>query len=189
MGIPQQVVSLPPEVFGGSLVRAEQPVDGVLPGGLPTTFTPGRNLVFLTLAAAFAASLVSSESPIPDLVTGVCQTDYSGYPDCRERTMEALGHALSLGTGRTVQIVTPLMHMTKTDTVRLMVEMGGYDLLAHSVTCYRGDVPGCGTCPSCVLRVRGFATAGVRDPAQSEERWKELYESWKKEGQPVSGQR
>ena len=184
-GVQQRVV--PVELFGGALVRREESVDSVRVDGLPSTFTPGRNLVFLTMAAAYAASLVPDNDEMPDLVTGVCQTDYSGYPDCRERTMESLAYALSLGMAREVRIVTPLMYLTKADTVRLMVQMGGYDLLAHTVTCYCGETPGCGKCPSCVLRIRGFVDAGVRDPLYSEEKWKEVCSSWRSEELPESG--
>ena len=128
-------------------------------GGLPNTFVPGRNLLFMTLAAAWAWQLGTS-----DLVTGVCQTDYSGYPDCRADTMTALQQALRLGLELPVTIHTPLMHLTKADSVRLAQAEGGLQMLAWTHTCYAGAVPPCGVCPACVLRAKGFAEAGVPDP-------------------------
>ena len=133
-------------------------VDGG-PDGLPTTFVPGRNLIFLTLAAAWAYQLGVSE-----LVTGVCQTDYSGYPDCRETTMRALEHSLRLGMERPFTIHTPLMHRSKAEAVLLAREEGALPWLAWSHTCYEGQVPPCGRCPACVLRARGFAEVGIDDP-------------------------
>jgi 7-cyano-7-deazaguanine synthase len=128
-------------------------------GGLPNTFVPGRNLLFLTLAAAWAWQLGTT-----DLVTGVCQTDFSGYPDCRDETMRALQQALRLGIGSPVTIHTPLMFLTKAESVRLAQAENGLDLLAWTHTCYAGAVPPCGVCASCVLRAKGFAEAGLPDP-------------------------
>jgi 7-cyano-7-deazaguanine synthase len=128
-------------------------------GGLPNTFVPGRNLLFMTLAAAWAWQLGTT-----DLVTGVCQTDYSGYPDCRADTMAALQQALRLGLELEVTIHTPLMHISKADSVRLAQAEGGLELLAWTHTCYAGQVPPCGVCPACQLRAKGFAEAGVDDP-------------------------
>ena len=128
-------------------------------GGLPNTFVPGRNLLFMTLAAAWAWQLGTR-----DLVTGVCQTDYSGYPDCRADTMAALQQALRLGLEAEVVIHTPLMHLSKADSVRLAQAEGGLELLAWTHTCYAGQVPPCGVCPACLLRAKGFAEAGVADP-------------------------
>jgi len=136
-------------------VRADPDPDS----GLPNTFVPGRNLVFLTLAAAWAWQLGCHE-----LVTGVCQTDYSGYPDCREATMQALQAALRAGIDAPFTIHTPLMHLSKAQGVALARELDALELLAHTHTCYQGEVPPCGECPACVLRARGFAEAGIRDP-------------------------
>jgi 7-cyano-7-deazaguanine synthase len=130
--------------------------------GLPNTFVPGRNLVFLTVAGAHAW-----RRGLPHIITGVCQTDYSGYPDCREDTIEAQARALSLGLDAPVTIETPLMHLTKGETWALAHELGGdalVDLIVeHSHTCYRGvrDVRhawgyGCGDCPACKLRENGW---------------------------------
>jgi 7-cyano-7-deazaguanine synthase len=127
--------------------------------GLPNTFIPGRNLLFLTVAAAFAYQHEGH-----DLVTGTCQTDYSGYPDCREHTMQALAHTLTLGMDYAITIHTPLMHLTKAQTVQLAQEVGALDAMAYSHTCYEGVFPPCQRCPACQLRIRGFAEAGIADP-------------------------
>lgn len=128
-------------------------------GGLPNTFVPGRNLLFLTVAAAFAY-----QHDIHDLVIGACETDYSGYPDCRAQTMQALAHALHLGMDYAIQIHTPLMHLTKAQSIALAQDVGAFDALGYSHTCYEGQVPPCGHCASCQLRARGFAEFGAPDP-------------------------
>lgn len=127
--------------------------------GLPNTFVPGRNLVFLTYAAAWAWP-----RGIGNLVTGVAQTDYSGYPDCREETLAALQEALRLGMETTIEIHAPLMHLTKRQTVELARELDALAAMAWTHTCYNGERPPCGACPACRLRARGFAEAGVEDP-------------------------
>ena len=130
--------------------------------GLPNTFVPGRNLLFLTLAAALAY-----RRGLDVLVTGVCETDYSGYPDCRDDTMKAMQLALSLGMDRRLRIDTPLMWLDKAQTWQLAEQLGGaalVDLIVeHSHTCYLGDREhrhawgwGCGQCPACELRARGW---------------------------------
>ena len=131
--------------------------------GLPNTFVPGRNLLFLTLAAALAY-----RRGMTVLVTGVCETDFSGYPDCRDDTMKALQVALSLGMDHRFLIDTPLMWIDKADTWRMAERLGGQALVdlivEHSHTCYLGDRThrhdwgwGCGSCPACELRARGWA--------------------------------
>lgn len=131
--------------------------------GLPTTFVPGRNLVFLTLAGALAY-----RRGIDVLVGGMCETDFSGYPDCRETTIQAQSEALALGLDREMQVVTPLMHLTKAETWALAHALGGDALVDLTVeethTCYEGDRAtrhawgyGCGRCPACELRARGHA--------------------------------
>lgn len=147
--------------LGGNALTGDEAVDEALPtaDALPNTFVPGRNLIFLGLAAAFAW-----QRGISDLVTGVCETDYSGYPDCREATMESLAQTLSLGLDTPMRIHTPLMHLDKAATVRLAADLGALSLLAESHTCYQGHVPPCGCCPACRLRAKGFAEAGVADP-------------------------
>jgi 7-cyano-7-deazaguanine synthase len=126
---------------------------------LPNTFVPGRNLIFLTFAAAFAY-----QRGITHLVTGVAQTDYSGYPDCREETINALEKSINLGMETDIQIHTPLMHLTKKKIVELARDVGAIEAMADTHTCYNGQRPPCGECPACVLRAKGFAEAGIPDP-------------------------
>ena len=126
---------------------------------LPVTFVAGRNLIFLTFAAAYAYRHEARH-----LVTGVAQTDYSGYPDCRAETIAALQTAISLGMDREFTIHTPLMHRSKKETVELAVRLGALDAMALTHTCYNGMRPPCGECQACRLRAKGFAEAGVADP-------------------------
>lgn len=136
--------------------------------GLPNTFVPGRNLLFLTLAAALAY-----RRGMAVLVGGMCETDYSGYPDCRDTTMKAMQLALTLGTDRPFEVATPLMWLDKAATWQLAQRLGG-DTLVNVIredthTCYLGERGalhawghGCGRCPACELRARGYEawTAG-----------------------------
>lgn len=126
---------------------------------VPSSFVPGRNLIFLTFAAALAYSL-----GIEDLYTGVCQTDFSGYADCRDETIKALEVAISLGLGKKIKIHTPLMYATKAEIVEIMLGMGCLSWYEDTHTCYNGKRPPCGTCPACVLRAKGFAMMGIEDP-------------------------
>lgn len=130
--------------------------------GLPNTFVPGRNLLFLTLAAALAY-----RRDLQVMVTGVCETDFSGYPDCRDDTMKAMQLALSLGMDKRFLIETPLMWIDKADTWALAASLGGQPLvdliIEHTHTCYLGDREhrhawgyGCGQCPACELRAKGY---------------------------------
>jgi 7-cyano-7-deazaguanine synthase len=127
--------------------------------GLPNTFVPGRNLIFLIYAAAYAY-----RRGIKHLVTGVAQTDYSGYPDCREETMKSLQDTIRLGMESEVQIHTPLMHLSKKETVELARDLDALDAMALTHTCYKGTRPPCGECSACRLRAKGFAEAGIEDP-------------------------
>ncbi|MGA8203029.1 MAG: 7-cyano-7-deazaguanine synthase QueC [Woeseiaceae bacterium] len=127
--------------------------------GLPNTFVPGRNLIFLTFAAAYAYP-----RGIGHLVAGVAQTDYSGYPDCRAPTIRALEEALRLGMESDIRIHTPLMQRSKRETVELARDLGALPAMALTHTCYEGAQPPCGVCPACRLRARGFAEAGIADP-------------------------
>jgi len=158
-------VCLPIDTFaalgGDALTDASIDVSGEkdVQTDLPITFVPGRNLIFLTYAAAYAY-----RRDIHHLVTGVSQTDYSGYPDCRETTIEALQQSIELGMDVQMQIHTPLMHRSKKETVELAVELGALDAMALTHTCYNGRRPPCKTCAACELRASGFEEAGVRDP-------------------------
>lgn len=130
--------------------------------GLPNTFVPGRNIIFLTFAAALAA-----RRGIRHIVTGVCETDYSGYPDCRDDTIKAVQVALNLGMDSRYVLHTPLMWIDKAETWKLTEELGGAPLVSlinqESHTCYLGDRGtlhpwghGCGECPACALRRAGW---------------------------------
>ena len=130
--------------------------------GLPNTFVPGRNLLFLTFAATIAY-----RRGLDVLVGGMCETDFSGYPDCRDNTMKAMQIALSLGLDQRMRVETPLMWIDKADTWALAHELGGSPLtqliVEHTHTCYQGvrDTQhswgyGCGECPACELRKAGF---------------------------------
>jgi 7-cyano-7-deazaguanine synthase len=130
--------------------------------GLPNTFVPGRNLIFLNFAAALAYRRGASV-----LVGGMCETDYSGYPDCRDNTLKAMQVALSLGLATPMTVETPLMWLSKAQTWALTQTLGGDALTAlvveYTHTCYLGERGirhawghGCGTCPACVLRRDGF---------------------------------
>jgi 7-cyano-7-deazaguanine synthase len=130
--------------------------------GLPNTFVPGRNLLFFTFAAA-----VAYRRGLNVLVGGMCETDFSGYPDCRDNTLKALQVALSLGMDTRMTLETPLMWLDKAQTWSLSSELGGEPLteliVEHTHTCYLGDRMqrhewgyGCGHCPACALRARGY---------------------------------
>ena len=134
----------------------------MLENNLPSTFVPGRNLLFLTYAAALAY-----RRGLGVLVGGMCETDYSGYPDCRRDTLDAMEVAINKGMESSIRIDTPLMHIDKADTWALAHKLGGEALveltLEHSHTCYRGDRTnrhawgyGCGDCPACELRASGY---------------------------------
>ena len=130
--------------------------------GLPNTFVPGRNLLFFNYAAALAYRL-----GVQNLIGGMCETDYSGYPDCRDNTLKALEQAINLGMGEDFKIHTPLMWVNKAETWRIAKSIGGQPLVDLIITdthsCYKGEHTtkhawgyGCGTCPACELRQAGF---------------------------------
>ena len=135
----------------------------LLASGLPSTFVPGRNLVFFIYAAA-----LGYRRGLHALVGGMCETDYSGYPDCRDATLNALEQAIQLGTEASFSIVTPLMWRTKSETWALAEDLGGEALvdiiIEDTHTCYKGERGerhawgyGCGDCPACELRAKGYA--------------------------------
>jgi 7-cyano-7-deazaguanine synthase len=130
--------------------------------GLPNTFVPGRNILFMTFAAA-----VAYRRGIKHIVTGVCETDYSGYPDCRDDTIKAIQIALNLGMESRFVLHTPLMWIDKARTWQLAHDLGGRSLVSlieeESHTCYEGDREhrhawgyGCGKCPACEIRAKGY---------------------------------
>lgn len=131
--------------------------------GLPTTFVPGRNLAFLVLAGGLAYRIGAGV-----LVAGMCETDYSGYPDCREAALSAQMEALRLGMDTDIRLETPLMHLSKGESWRLAEDLADRDVVdlinEHSHSCYRGVRAtrhdwgyGCGDCPACELRAKGWA--------------------------------
>jgi|SRR5215469_6771970 len=150
-----------PRAIGGSALTESMAIAMRL-DGLPNTFVPGRNLMFLIAAAA-----LGYRRGITDLVGGMCETDFSGYPDCRDETMAATAKALSLGLAQEIKIHTPLMFIDKAQTWQLAKDLGGDSLIdlivEESVTCYEGNRShrhewgyGCGACPACDLRAKGF---------------------------------
>ena len=139
--------------------------------GLPNTFVPGRNLMFLTMAGALAW-----RRGIATLIGGMCETDYSGYPDCRRGTLDAQQLTLTRGMDRPFMIETPLMWLDKAETWQMADDMGGprfIDLIReHTHTCYLGNRTdkhewgyGCGTCPACELRANGYEKWRTQVPA------------------------
>lgn len=130
--------------------------------GIPSTYVPARNLIFLSLATAYA-EVVGAEA----IYTGVSAVDYSGYPDCRPEFIESMSKTIQLATkaGTTdasIRIETPLIRLSKSETIRTGIELGvPYEL---TTSCYLGDEVACGECDSCRLRLKGFKEAGVRDP-------------------------
>lgn len=139
--------------------------------GLPNTFVPGRNLLFMSFAATLAY-----RRNLSVLVGGMCETDYSGYPDCRDNTLKALQVALSLGMATPMTIETPLMWLDKAQTWALAEQIGGPALtelvVEHTHTCYLGDREhrhawgyGCGRCPACELRRKGFEAWSSPSPS------------------------
>jgi len=152
-GIIGQISQSPLTGGAAALIRSEN---------LPDTFVPGRNLLFLTLSAALAY-----RRGLKHIITGVCETDFSGYPDCRDDTIKALQVAINLGTDAPFVIHTPLMWRDKAQTWALAQELGGNELVRviqrETHTCYRGDRThlhdwgyGCSECPACLLRLSGW---------------------------------
>lgn len=147
-------MSLLNQLAPNSLTRADISVDEEAPEeGPPNSVVDGRNMLFLTFAAVFA-----KQRGITDLITGVSQSDFSGYPDCRDVFVKSLNTTLNLAMDYTFCIETPLMWIDKADTWKLAEELGGLDLVrTKTLTCYNGiKGDGCGNCPSCQLRRQGY---------------------------------
>ncbi|MBT6119876.1 7-cyano-7-deazaguanine synthase QueC [bacterium] len=125
----------------------------------PNSFVPGRNLIFLNRAAIYAY-----KNNISNLVIGACQTDFSGYPDCRNEFIGSAERVLNLAFSFPFVICAPLMWLSKADTIKMMVDLNHLELLKETHTCYYGKRPACGKCPSCLLRLKGFRDAGKKDP-------------------------
>ena len=137
-----------------SLTREDMQVDSDAPNeGTPNTFVDGRNMLFLTFAAVYA-----KQRGVTDIITGVSQSDFSGYPDCRDVFIKSVNVSLNLAMDYEFDIITPLMWLDKEETWEVADKLGGFDLVRDmTLTCYngiRGD--GCGNCPSCKLRKKGL---------------------------------
>jgi 7-cyano-7-deazaguanine synthase len=156
-------------IGGSALIAGCEPDEGASKShGLPATFVPGRNILFLAAAAALAW-----RRGIRHLVGGMCETDYSGYPDCRRKTIDAVSQALDLGMDVHFEIHTPLMWIDKAETWALSESLGGKEfvklIIDETVTCYKGDQNrkhdwgyGCNACAACELRARGYERYAAR---------------------------
>ncbi len=165
VGIKQDLVELG-SVFAklSSLTDVDQKIpaggDSTAGNQLPSTFVPGRNILFLSLAAS-RAYVHNCDT----IVIGVSQEDFAGYPDCRENFINSMETAICNGLDRQIKIAAPLMHLNKKETVELALSMPGcMEALSLSTTCYNGAVPPCQECNACILRAKGFAQAGISDP-------------------------
>lgn len=151
------------KMIGGSSLTdqsMEIPTNGI-DNGIPLTYVPARNMIFLSLAAAYAEVIKASY-----IYTGVSAIDYSGYPDCRPEFIESMNDTINLGTSlgleNSIEIITPLIQLTKAATIKKGMELGvPYHL---TVSCYKGEEIACGKCDSCRLRLKGFQEADVMDP-------------------------
>ncbi|WP_434937586.1 7-cyano-7-deazaguanine synthase QueC [Shewanella sp. HL-SH8] len=142
------------ELAISALTRDSIPVSHeLMNNGLPNTFVPGRNILFLTLAGVYAYQLGCDA-----IITGVCETDFSGYPDCRNEFVKSMEHTLALGMDKPLKIITPLMWLNKAETWALADKYQQLELVKQqTLTCYNGIIGGgCGDCPSCLLRQRGL---------------------------------
>ena len=165
-----QVIRIDLKSFGGSALTANLPVpqgapDREIGGGIPVTYVPARNTIFLSYALAWCEVI-----PATDIFIGVNAVDYSGYPDCRPEFIRAFEQLANLATrlgveGRRIQVHAPLISLSKAEIIRLGLALGVDYSLTRS--CYAPDEAGraCGRCDACVLRLRGFEEVGIRDPA------------------------
>jgi 7-cyano-7-deazaguanine synthase len=166
-GVEQLVVRLDASQWGGSALTDDAidvpDADAAASDAIPVTYVPARNLIFLSVAVG-----VAEARDLDDVLVGVNALDYSGYPDCRPEFVESFAATAALALkrgveGRPVNIRTPLLDLTKAGIARLGTDLGAP--LALTWSCYRGGPAPCGTCDACVLRARGFAEAGIPDPA------------------------
>lgn len=155
LGVPQTEMdlSLLQTITHNALMDQQAAIE-VADDGLPNTFVDGRNALFLLYAAIYAKG-----QGITDIITGVCETDFSGYPDCRQVFIQSMNVTLNLAMDYSFRIITPLMYLDKAQTWALADQLGYLDYVReHTHTCYEGVSGGCGVCPSCVLRERGLKT-------------------------------
>lgn len=161
IGVKQTIIDIS---FLGTIVESAMTSGGdtsQMKNGLPASFVPNRNALFITLAHAYAQKVGNA-----DLVGGMCETDYSGYPDCRADFMARIEDALNNGSGAAIQIYVPLMYLNKAETFGLADDLGMLKtVIEYSHTCYKGVRSelhawgyGCGECPACILRKKGYET-------------------------------
>ncbi|MEK5080641.1 7-cyano-7-deazaguanine synthase QueC [Solibacillus sp. FSL W7-1436] len=146
-------MSLLNQLAPNALTRDDIEIQEGVAGELPSTFVPGRNLVFLSFAGILASQIGAKH-----IVTGVCETDFSGYPDCRDAFVKSLNVTLNLSMDTSFVIHTPLMWINKAETWALADQLGAFDFVRHkTLTCYNGIIAdGCGECPACKLRLQGM---------------------------------
>ena len=146
-------MSLLNQLTANALTREEISIEDGESGGLPLTFVPGRNLLFMSFAGVLASQIDAKH-----IITGVCETDFSGYPDCRDIFMKSLNVTLNLSMDQSFVIHTPLMWLTKAQTWELADELGVFEFVRNrTLTCYNGMMAdGCGQCPACKLRKKGL---------------------------------
>lgn len=158
--VPLRIIDVPlfSSLTKNALTDHHQPIEHIN-DELPSTFVPGRNHIFISIA-----SIIAYQKGIKHLYTGVCQTDFSGYPDCRDRFIKSLNQTINLAMDTDMTIHTPLMWLTKAETIKRMQELGKLDWYKDTHTCYEGHRPACGKCPACTLRLNGFNDAGIKDP-------------------------
>lgn len=165
-GVTQSIIDITflDQICESALLNKDLDVNDIIESGLPASFVPNRNQIFITLAHSYAQKVGASA-----LVTGVCQEDYSGYPDCRRSFIDKIEAATNSGSGlvdemKKISIVTPLMYIDKAKTFLMAVQENCYEeVINMSHTCYNGDRSnlhdwgyGCGICPACKLREKGF---------------------------------
>lgn len=155
LGIKHHILdmSLLNQLAPNALTRSDIEVKDGEDGGLPSTFVPGRNLLFLSFAGVLASQVNAKH-----IVTGVCETDFSGYPDCRDVFIKSLNVTLNLSMDQNFVIHTPLMWLNKAETWKLADDLGAFDFVrSKTLTCYNGIIAdGCGVCPACKLRKKGL---------------------------------
>ncbi|MGE7765026.1 7-cyano-7-deazaguanine synthase QueC [Peribacillus sp. NPDC096540] len=155
LGITHHILdmSLLNQLAPNALTRSEIAVEDGEDGELPSTFVPGRNLLFLSFAGVLASQIGAKH-----IVTGVCETDFSGYPDCRDVFIKSLNVTLNLSMDQSFVIDTPLMWLNKEETWELADQLGAFDFVREkTLTCYNGIISdGCGECPACKLRKKGL---------------------------------
>ncbi len=154
LGVKQTVIdtSVIKQTTNNALIDDSQEIKSAQEGNYPNTFVDGRNMLFLLLAGCYA-----KQQGIKDIIIGVCETDFSGYPDCRDIFIKSMNVSMNLALDYTFNIITPLMYLTKAQTWEMADKLGYLDYIRqHTHTCYYGVDGGCGQCPSCELREKGL---------------------------------